>query len=88
MVDQYLRVLDRTGVYLLCLIIPGILFIANGIHVIRTKQTISLERDPGYHWKKPILIMGERAIRDGRCGLIFGAGLLILGLIIVFGILQ
>ena len=88
MITQFLRFLDKTGFYLLCMCIPGIIFILNGIRIIRTKKTVAIGRDSTFHWKKPAIITGKQAIGDGRCGIIFGLALLLLGIILIIGILQ
>jgi hypothetical protein len=88
MITQLLQFLDRIGVYLICACIPGILFILNGIHIIKTKQTISVGRDSHFHWKRPVLLKGKQATRDGIWGIIFGAVIFLMGLVMIIGVLQ
>jgi hypothetical protein len=88
MINQLLRTIDQIGVCLICFCIPGIALTLNGIYVIRTKRTISVGTDFHFRWKKPVLIIGQQAVRDESCGLIFGIGLFLVGLIIIIGMLQ
>jgi hypothetical protein len=87
-VSQALQILDRIGSELLCLCIPGLIFPLNGIRIIKKKQTISVGRGIDFSWKKPVMVYGKNAVRDGGCGVTFGLWLLIMGILLIIGILQ
>jgi hypothetical protein len=88
MVKQFLDFLDQIGFELICLVIPGILFILGGIRILKTKRTISIGRDSNFHWKKPIVLKGEHATWAGKWILALGITLFFLGLIAIIGILE
>lgn len=65
--------------------LPGVLFILNGIRTINNKKTISIGRDSHFRWKKPTVLKGEKAVRDGKWDIIFGIFLLLIGLTALIG---
>jgi hypothetical protein len=77
--------LDELTVPLICFVLPGILFIANGIRTMKSKTRLSVGTDPHFRWKKPFILKGKTAIEEGRRDIIFGSVLLLIGLSPVLG---
>ena len=73
---------------LLFFCLPGILFILNGIRTTRNKKTMSTGTDSQFRWKKPVILRGERAIKDGKWDIIFGVFLLLIGVTALIGIFS
>jgi len=74
--------------YLLCLILPGIVFIISGIRTIRKKSTVILGLKGDFHWKKPTVLKGKEAEKEGGCSVALGIFLLIFGGLMILGIFQ
>jgi hypothetical protein len=85
MIDFIQQTSGQITVPLLCFCLPGMLFILNGIRTIRNRKTVSIGRDPHFRWKKPVVLMGERAVKDGKWEIIFGIFLLSVGVIALIG---
>ncbi len=59
----------------------GVFFIIDGIRTIRQKQSVVVGRDSHFRWKRPIMMRGVEAVKDGRFKIWFGVFLLIIGLL-------
>jgi hypothetical protein len=87
MTNQVLQFLDQIGVYLVCLFIPGFLLTLGGIRNIVRRRAVSVSRDGGFHWKKPVYLTGKDAVEAGGCTVVLGIGLLLLGILAIIGFL-
>lgn len=88
MSQEITQIFDRISAYILCMIVPGILISIGGIRSIIRKKIITVGTNSSLHWKKPTLIIGNEAVKEGGCSLIFGISVIIFGIILIIGQLQ
>jgi hypothetical protein len=77
---DFQQFLDGLTVPLVCFVVPGILFVLNGVRVIKSKERLSVGRDSHFRWKRPVILSGKRAVKEGQWDIIFGIALLSIGL--------
>jgi hypothetical protein len=87
MTEDFRQYFDQISIPLgICLL--GILFIINGIRTIRTKKGVVVSRDSRFRWRRPGILSGNDAIKNGKQDIVFGTILLATGLCPMIGILT
>lgn len=83
--NNFSEILDKIGMLILCICIPGIIFILDSIRVIRNKSRMAIGRNFQFKWKKPSEIKGKEASKFGKFELFLGILLLLSGILAIIG---
>ncbi len=87
MTNNVSQTIEQIALPLICFGLPGLLFMLNGIRIIRNKKTISIGTDSSFRWREPVVITGNKAVEAGKVGIILGIILISLGICPVAGLL-
>jgi hypothetical protein len=66
MSDYLYQNLNDAIIPLLCFCLPGIVMILHGLRTIKNQRTVSVGVNSHFRWKKPVILKGVDALKDGK----------------------
>ena len=78
--------LEEFGLFIICLGLPGIVFIARGVVKLVTGKSLLVGRDVSFGWRLPKVMRGMEARRHGLVDVSLGVILLLVCLLAILAL--